>query len=279
MNQPIDDVGDGAGTRGYLNDMWERTEDGFKWIAGSPDAARTASQAAVHDGSAQHAGETKTGRRQLGGGDAAPSPRTKAAVWAINGSGLVVFGGEGVHSDLGGSVYLSDGSVFDTSTATWTKLRGPWGSENSNGSYGDVTGLVAWPGARVGAVAWALSIDGQNASFIFGGEGFAASSAGALKTVLDPAGVALFDRISLTLLGRCWILQCPARLMTSGASIPWHVGASSEATPPWTRPGDTAAGRSGPGGGLGTATGRTGWECSGSSAGGGSGQSWGLSGC
>ena len=99
-----------------------------------------------------------------------PDARTGATTWTDSSGKLWLFGGqdgEGGNSPLG---LLNDLWVFDTVTASWTKVSGS-ATLNSAGTYGTqgVASASNSPGARWGANVW---IDASGNFWIFGGLGF-----------------------------------------------------------------------------------------------------------
>ena len=115
---------------------------------------------------------------------ALPGSRWGAAYWADSGGNFWLFGGWGLDSTgTNGNGALNDTWVYTPNTTagqpgTWVWVKGsPTG--NANGVYGPMTrpylAYYIWtPGGRSNTTHW---VDGQGQLWLFGGEGFDATSA------------------------------------------------------------------------------------------------------
>jgi N-acetylneuraminic acid mutarotase len=145
---------DSAGVTGPLNDLWKYTPSvgTWAWIAGSSVVAA--------------AGVT------AGLGVAAPTnvpgARQSASTWVDAIGDLWLFGGQG-RDTAGASGPLNDLWRYRTSTNTWTWVSGAstTGDRGQHGTVG-VTATTSRPGARSGAVAWAVPAGGM---WLLGGSG------------------------------------------------------------------------------------------------------------
>ncbi|HKV24436.1 MAG TPA: kelch repeat-containing protein [Candidatus Acidoferrum sp.] len=168
-------------TNGILNDLWmyNITANTWTFVAGS----NTANQNGVY-GTQPLIGSPNTaqaaGTVGLTGGTTGtvPGSRRGSAAWTDANGTLWLYGGWGLDSKgTNGNGYLNDLWAFDTTTSTWTWVKGS-NTGDQNGNYGSLTRpyapYVLWtPGGRSGATYW---IDGTNQLWIFGGQGYDSTS-------------------------------------------------------------------------------------------------------
>jgi N-acetylneuraminic acid mutarotase len=154
---------DGAGTVGYLNDLWEFDPGTGNWTwrgGSSAIPAANSCQLGVY------------GARGTGTPSNVPGGRTGAVAW-VDGTGKFwLFGGAGCDA-TGTDANLNDLWMFDPGTANWTWIAGNSSQGNSRattGVYGTLgAGSTAnQPGSRNGAVAWT---DSSGKLWLFGGYG------------------------------------------------------------------------------------------------------------
>ena len=166
---------------GILNDLWMYNIAGGTWtfVAGSSTANQTGTygnQPLIGPPSVTDA----AGTVGLTGGTTGtvPGSRWGAAAWTDSDGTLWLFGGWGLDSTgTHGNGALNDLWAFDTTTKTWTWVKGS-NTGNQNGVYGSLTQpyspYVNWtPGGRNGATYW---IDNTGQLWLFGGEGYDSSS-------------------------------------------------------------------------------------------------------
>jgi len=145
-----------------FDDLWEFSSGQWTWVAGSSmvnQKATYGTQGVTADGNV-------------------PGSRWAAASWAdTDASGharLWLFGGQGYDATANGSL----GDLWMFTGGQWTWIKGP-SSVDQDGVYGLTPSPTTWPnvnnfpGTRWGAGYW---IDGSGQLWIFGGEGFGASS-------------------------------------------------------------------------------------------------------
>jgi N-acetylneuraminic acid mutarotase len=152
----------GSGQPTAFNDLWEFSGGQWTWVAGSSTVNQTATYGT--QGTAASTNE--------------PGSRWAAASWAdTDASGhsrLWLFGGQGFDATANGSL----GDLWMFTGGQWTWIKGP-SSVDQDGVYGLTPSPTTWPnvnnfpGTRWGAGYW---IDGSGQLWIFGGEGFGASS-------------------------------------------------------------------------------------------------------
>ncbi|NDC79076.1 MAG: hypothetical protein EBZ67_14580, partial [Chitinophagia bacterium] len=171
--------GDGYSTlssTGLLNDLWkyDPVTDSWTWMSGD----NTRNINGVY------------GTRGVASASNKPGSRSDAIAWTDASGMLWMFGGYGYPAS-GPAGYLNDLWRFDPFTNQWTWVGGSDGV-NQNGNYGTKgtpsTGNI--PGSRRASMAWR---DASGTLWLFGGEGYAASSAqGYLNDIwrLDPATLA-----------------------------------------------------------------------------------------
>jgi hypothetical protein len=159
---------DGAGTLGYLNDLWEYSTSSGKWTFVSGGVTSTAN----HNGSYS--------------GTEIPGGRQEAVGWADKSGNLWLFGGEGLDSVGTPNGILNDLWVYNIAGNQWTFVTGS-NMANQTGTYGaqpfvGPTNTIAaagsvglpsgtlntLPGSRWGASAW---VDAGGDLWLFGGWG------------------------------------------------------------------------------------------------------------
>jgi hypothetical protein len=166
---------------GILNDLWMYNIGGGTWtfVAGSSTANQTGTygnQPLIGPPSVIHA----AGTVGLAGATAGtvPGSRWGAAAWTDQDGTLWLFGGWGLDSTgTNGNGALNDLWAFDTTTKTWTWVKGSV-TGGQSGVYGSLTRPYApnvnWtPGGRNGATYW---IDSTGQLWLFGGQGYDSSS-------------------------------------------------------------------------------------------------------
>jgi N-acetylneuraminic acid mutarotase len=151
-----------SGQPNAFNDLWEFSSGQWKWVSG----ANVVNQTGVY-GTQGTAAATNT-----------PGARWSTAAWAdqdVSGNTrLWLFGGQGYDATGNGS--LADLWVFKG--GQWTWVKGP-NSVSQKGIYGTAPTPITWPyvgnnpGSRWGSGYW---IDNSGELWLFGGEGFDASS-------------------------------------------------------------------------------------------------------
>jgi hypothetical protein len=144
---------------GYLNDLWKFDGTNWIWVSGS----NTENQYGVY------------GTKGVAAPDNIPGARFGSVSWIDANGNFWIFGGFGYYVSYMG--YLNDLWKFDGTNWTWIS-----GSDNRNqfGVYGTkgVADPNNVPGARMDSISW---IDASNNLWLFGGNGFAASSSGFLN--------------------------------------------------------------------------------------------------
>jgi hypothetical protein len=150
-----------SGSAGWLNDLWRWYGNYWTWMSGS-------------DGSNQNGVYGTKGTPAPGN---VPGARGNRAVsWSDDSGNLWLFGGYGYPAS-GSAGWLNDLWRWDGTDWTWMS-----GSNviNQNGVYGTkgTPDPANVPGARYGAVSWT---DVSGNFWLFGGEGYAASSGGRLN--------------------------------------------------------------------------------------------------
>jgi hypothetical protein len=188
---------DSTGTvTGILNDLWMYDITGNQWtyVMGSNLANQTGSyelQPMIGPVSTNGAaglcglvpGDTNLGCSPVDTTGAMPGSRWGASAWTDSGGNFWLFGGWGLDSTgTNGNGGLNDTWVYTPNATagqpgTWVWAKGsPTG--NANGNYGPETRpyftYYIWtPGGRNNATSW---IDNQGQLWLFGGEGFDATS-------------------------------------------------------------------------------------------------------
>ena len=155
--------GYGANT-GLHNDLWEYdpAAGNWKWLKNN-----TTNQVGVYGVQGTASASNRPGGRQ------------GATSW-ISGDKAYLFGGSGYSSSTNG--YLSDLWEYDMITGNWKWLEGT-SSPNAPGVYGTKgTGTATTrPGGRFNSIAWPK--DGK--FYLFGGQGYSASSFGYLNDLWE----------------------------------------------------------------------------------------------
>jgi N-acetylneuraminic acid mutarotase len=151
---------DSAGTKGWLNDLWnyDPTTLEWTWVSGS----NTVNQAGTY------------GTKGTAAASNVPGGRYTAISWLDPQGKLWLFGGEGLDS-AGARGDLNDLWTYDPTTLEWTWLSGS-SSRGQAGTYGTLGTASSSnvPGARYTAVPW---LDSSGKLWLFGGFGY--DSAGA----------------------------------------------------------------------------------------------------
>ncbi len=145
-----------------FDDLWEFSSGEWTWVSGSSMVNQKATY----------------GTQGVAAAGNVPGSRWAAASWAdTDASGharLWLFGGQGYDATANGSL----GDLWIFTGGQWTWIKGP-SSVDQDGVYGLTPSPTTWPnvnnfpGTRWGAGYW---IDGSGQLWIFGGEGFGASS-------------------------------------------------------------------------------------------------------
>jgi N-acetylneuraminic acid mutarotase len=170
---------DGAGSQGYLNDLWKYApaEKQWTWMGGGS----TVGPAGIY------------GTRGSAAPQNVPGGRLSAMHWIDQAGKLWLFGGAGIDaaSNFG---KLSDLWSFDPSTGEWTWIAGSNASAGDGmtgtpGNYGalGVPAAASNPGARDSGLGWR---DSSGKLWLFGGNGYDASgNLGALSDLwqFDPS--------------------------------------------------------------------------------------------
>ncbi|MBK6825705.1 MAG: T9SS type A sorting domain-containing protein [Chitinophagaceae bacterium] len=151
---------DGAGTLGYLNDLWRWNGTTWTWISGS----NVVNQAGNY------------GTKGVTNAANVPGSREDATYW-VDGSGNPwIFGGYGYN---GSGVLNRLNDLWRWDGANWTWINGT-STGNVNGIYGTrgVASSSNMPGSRSGMVSWK---DNDGNFWLFGGTGDAESAGGPLN--------------------------------------------------------------------------------------------------
>lgn len=189
---------DSTGTvTGILNDLWMYSIAGnqWTWVTGSKLMNQLGSyelQPMIGPVSTRGAagtcgltqGDTNLGCSPVSTAGAEPGSRWGASAWADAGGNFWLFGGWGLDSTgTNGNGALNDTWVYTPSATagqpgTWVWVKGSL-SGNANGNYGPetrpyLTYYIWTPGGRSNAASW---VDGNGQLWLFGGEGFDATSA------------------------------------------------------------------------------------------------------
>ena len=145
-----------------FNDLWEFSGGEWTWVAG----ASTTNQKATY------------GTQGVAAATNEPGARWESAAWAdVDASGhsrFWLFGGQGFDATANGSL----GDLWMFTGGQWTWIKGP-SSVDQDGVYGLTPTPITWPnvnnfpGTRFASGYW---IDGSGQLWIFGGEGFGATS-------------------------------------------------------------------------------------------------------
>jgi hypothetical protein len=188
---------DSAGTvNGILNDLWvyNITNNQWTFLTGSGTANQTGtypSQTIVGPVSTTGAagtcglavGNTTLNCSPVSTTGALPGSRWGATAWADSGGNLWLFGGWGLDSTAtNGNGALNDTWVYTPNATasqpgTWAWIKGS-NTGSQNGIYGPMvrpySTYVIWtPGGRSNATRW---VDNNNQLWLFGGEGYDATS-------------------------------------------------------------------------------------------------------
>ena len=152
----------GTGQPTAFNDLWEFSGGQWTWVAGSSAVNQIATY----------------GTQGVAASTNEPGARWNSAAWAdvdVNGhSRFWLFGGQGYDATANGSL----GDLWMFTGGQWTWIKGP-SSVDQDGVYGLSPTPITWPnvnnfpGTRWGAGYW---IDQSGQLWIFGGEGFGATS-------------------------------------------------------------------------------------------------------
>jgi len=158
--------------RGYfLNDLWKYdvAADMWTWMAGTNLTDLFGVEGTTHG---------VYGTKGVPASANTPGARYKACSWTDASGNLWLFGGLGF-PESGASETLSDLWKFDISTGLWTWVSGPK-APNQYGNYGTkgVAHSDNTPGARDASQAWT---DSSGTLWLFGGQGYAATSIGQLN--------------------------------------------------------------------------------------------------
>jgi Galactose oxidase, central domain len=179
---------DSAGTpNGILNDLWEYriSDNTWTWVSGSDTANQTGSYglAPVIGPSTTVTAAGTLGLTQTPG--IFPGSRWGATGWVDKDGNLWLFGGWGQDATgTNGNGYLNDLWAYTPSTTfgqagTWSWVKGS-NTGGENGIYGQnldrpyLTRVTWTPGGRRGAMSW---LDNANRFWLFGGQGYDATSA------------------------------------------------------------------------------------------------------
>lgn len=141
--------GASGSSSGSLNDLWsyDPVTGNWSWLKGANAINQTATYGSIGQGANANT----------------PGARKQSVAWIDNGK-FYLFGGNGYNASAAGK--LNDLWSYDPSTGFWTWVKGPSGI-NQAGVYGvkQVAANNNVPGARVGAVGWAL----DHKLYLFGG--------------------------------------------------------------------------------------------------------------
>lgn len=168
---------DSTGTGGNLNDLWEfdPTTKMWTWKGGVNIVGQNGTYGTLSTASAGNV----------------PGSRSESAAWTDHEGNLWLFGGVG--GDVNGlacatqpACELNDLWKYDPAAGTWSWIGGS-DTANQVGNYGtrgDATSANI-PGARDTAVSWT---DDQGNLWLFGGNGFGASTLGDLNDLWEYTG-------------------------------------------------------------------------------------------
>jgi gliding motility-associated-like protein len=160
--------GYGSGS-GWLNDLWayDLATSEWTWLKGSSNLNQYGTY----------------GTQGTAAGSNIPGGREDAVTWESGGL-LYLFGGSGYAASTIGRI--NDLWAYDPASNNWTWLEGS-SAVNQSGTYGTqgVAAVGNTPGARQMAVTW----ESGGLLYLFGGDGYAASSSGNLNDLwaYDPA--------------------------------------------------------------------------------------------
>ncbi len=157
---------DSVGNPDALNDLWEYKSGVWTWMSG----ANVVNQKGTY------------GTEGVAASTNVPGARWSAAAWTDHNGDLWLFGGQGYDSTANGSL----GDLWQYKGGNWVWVKGP-SSVDQSGTYGLTPGPVIYPyvgnfpGSRYAPGYWtdtwtAPNNEPNNVLWIFGGEGFDASS-------------------------------------------------------------------------------------------------------
>jgi len=154
---------------GYLNDLWKFDGTNWIWISGSNDINELGNY----------------GSKGVPKSTNVPGARYHAVSWIDSENNLWLFGGKGYATSTTIGIlmfiffykvlgWLNDLWKFDGTNWTWISGTN---DINQPGVYGSIghSNPTNVPGARHAAVSW---VDSENNLWLFGGNGYAASSLG-----------------------------------------------------------------------------------------------------
>ena len=145
--------------QGSLNDLWKWDGSNWTWVSGSNGTNQQGSY----------------GTQGVPSATNVPGARDSAVSWTDTSGNLWLFGGQGFAAS--GQGLLNDLWKWDGSNWTWVSGSSASSQQGGYGTLGAASPTNV-PGARYVAVSWADSLGNF---WLFGGQGFAASSQGALN--------------------------------------------------------------------------------------------------
>ena len=154
--------GYGAGTGGYINDLWRWDGTNWTWISGTS----TVNPSGIY------------GTKGVANAANAPGGRRSSLSWVDGSGNFWLMGGYG-YDGAGTLGYLND--LWRWNGTTWTWISGS-NVVNQAGNYGTkgVTNAANVPGSREDATYW---VDGSGNPWIFGGYGY--NGSGVLNRLND----------------------------------------------------------------------------------------------
>lgn len=154
---------DAVGVLGYLNDLWRYnpSNNQWTWLKGSNQCYQPGNYGSINVPSASNI----------------PGARFSATGWTDASGNLWLFGGFGNTTTSLTVGFLNDVWKYDIAQNEWTWMKGA-SVADQNGSYGtlSVSSASNTPGGRRSAANWQ---DGNGNLWLFGGEGFDATSSAA----------------------------------------------------------------------------------------------------